>query len=36
LAISKRDAAPYATIIGVMLIGVGLMTALNRWHKAES
>jgi len=36
LAISKRDAAPYATIISVMLIGVGLMTALNRWHKAES
>ncbi|PWW72957.1 hypothetical protein C7212DRAFT_366541 [Tuber magnatum] len=36
LAISKRDAAPYASIIGVMLIGVGLMAVLNRWHKAES
>ena len=36
LAISKRDAAPYASIIGVMLFGVGLMTVLNRWHKAES
>ncbi|CUS07562.1 unnamed protein product [Tuber aestivum] len=36
LTISKRDAAPYASIIGVMLIGVGLMAVLNRWHKVES
>ncbi|KAG0638322.1 hypothetical protein HOY80DRAFT_888097 [Tuber brumale] len=35
LAISKRDAAPYASIIGVMLIGVSLMAVLNRWHKTE-
>ncbi|CAZ82267.1 unnamed protein product [Tuber melanosporum] len=35
LAISKRDAAPYASMIGVMLIGVGLMAVLNRWHKTE-
>lgn len=36
LAISKRDAAPYASILGVMLFGVGLMAVLNRFHKGES
>jgi hypothetical protein len=35
LLISKRDAAPYASIIGVMLFGVGLMAVLNGWQKGE-
>lgn len=29
------QSAPYASIIGVVLIGVGIMTYLNGWHKLE-
>jgi len=29
------QSAPYASILGVVLIGVGLMTYLNSWQKAE-
>lgn len=35
LALSKRNAAPYASIVGVMLLGVGLMAVLNSWQKGE-
>jgi hypothetical protein len=29
------QSAPYASILGVVLIGVGLMTYLNSWQKLE-
>lgn len=35
LALSKRNAAPYVSIIGVMLLGVGMMAVLNSWQKGE-
>lgn len=35
LALSKRTAAPYVSIIGVMLLGVGMMAVLNSWQKGE-
>ena len=39
-ALSNRDdrlmqSAPYASILGVVLIGVGIMTYLNGWQKVE-
>lgn len=30
-----RQSAPYASMLGVVLIGVGLMTYLNGWQKVE-
>ena len=30
-----RQSAPYASMLGVVLIGVGLMTYLNAWQKVE-
>ncbi|KAI5846307.1 hypothetical protein DFP73DRAFT_545603 [Morchella snyderi] len=35
LVLSKRNAAPYVSIFGVMLIGVGLMAVMNSWQKGE-
>lgn len=35
LVLSKRNAAPYVSIIGVMLLGVGMMAVLNSWQKGE-
>lgn len=35
LALSKKNAAPYVSIIGVMLLGVGMMAVLNSWQKGE-
>lgn len=35
LVLSKRNAAPYASIVGVMLLGVGLMAVMNSWQKGE-
>jgi len=36
LAISPNDAAPYASMLGIMLFGVGLMAVLNGWQRAEA
>lgn len=35
LVLSKRNAAPYVSIFGVMLLGVGLMAVMNSWQKGE-
>lgn len=35
LVLSKQNTAPYVSIIGVMLLGVGLMAAMNSWQKGE-
>lgn len=35
LVLSKRNAAPYVSVIGVMLLGVGMMAVFNSWQKGE-
>lgn len=35
LLLRKQSAAPYASLLGVVVIGVGLMAVINNWQRGE-
>jgi len=35
MLLRKENAAPYASVLGVVLLGVGIMAAINNWQRAE-